>query len=269
MAATTLSRTTLSEALTDATQDFTVASTTNISVGDLLVVGSEAMKVQEIPVSGRVRVMRGYSGTAAHAKPISSIVYIGTPDKFSDLKNSIVGITGFPGALPDYPVPGVEVADGFGNKYVLCEATTTLYGGTTVTISKDGTFTATVLSGTDVGPVGLVCEYGTSDEYVLVQRYGFNSFAQDSIADSAGTSAQLCLACTTNGSPDVGLAVAAATSFSSVVGAGQYIIHGMFLSGAATTATTSAASATGVAYPVFLNYPFVTGYTEKTNATSA
>ena len=75
-------------------------------------------------------------------------------------------------------------------------------------------------------------------------------------------------AATSNSSPDVGLAAVAATSFSSILGAGQYVIHGMYITGVATTATTSATSATGVAVPVFLDRPFVNGYTEKTNASS-
>ena len=74
-----LNTTTLSEALTDSTADFTVASTTNISVGNLLVVRNEAMKVQAIPVSGRVQVQRGWNGTKAFAHASGQRAFIGAP----------------------------------------------------------------------------------------------------------------------------------------------------------------------------------------------
>ena len=99
--------------------------------------------------------------------------------------------------------------------------------------------------------------------------YGYNAFAQETIADSAGTSANLALIATTASTPSVGLAAAAASSFSSVLGEGLPVIHGMFIVGIPSTATTSAAtSRTGVAYPVWLNYPYVKSYNTATKVTS-
>lgn len=268
MAATALNTTTLSEALTSESNEFNVGSTTNISAGNILVVRNEAMKVQEVPISGRVKVMRGVGGTQARAHASGQRLFIGSPDAFKAIKDSLTALTGNSGTYPDYLLPGQRAKDGSGNEYIMVDLTATTYSGTTVRISTDGLFTATVLSGGEQGPVGVTMEGGTSDQYVWAQIYGYNAFAQDSVGDSAGSSGLLALAASSNSTPDVGLAAVAATSHSSVAGAAQYVIQGMFIVGSATTATTSASSATGVAYPVFLNYPYVTGYARVTAPTS-
>ena len=266
MALDILNSTTLSEDITSETKQFTVASTANITVGNLLAIrgraGLEMVKVTEIPVSGSVKVNRGVSGTRALAHSALVNIYIGAPDKFTTIAgsspNQFIRLQGVPGAFPDYALPGTKVIDGAGNEYILVELAATAYAGTTVLISTSGLFTAAPLVGGDQGPVGLLVEPGTSDQYVWAQVYGQNSYAQESTASSGATSADIAVAATSVSTPDVGLVAYTVTSTS----ADRYRIYGMFIRGAATTATTSATSATGVAVPVFLNYPYVDGLRE-------
>lgn len=263
MAVAQLNTATLSEAIDAGTEEFAVSSTTNISVGNLLVVRSEALKVVAIPVSGRVKVTRGVSGTYAKAHANGQRFFIGAPDAYKAIKDSMTALVGDPGVYPDYVLPGQRAEDGAGNEYVLVDATATMFSGTTVIISNDGLYTAAPLTGGSQGSVGLLVEPATSAQYAWAQVYGSNSYAQDSAIDSAATSASIAIAATSVSTPDVGLATFSVTS----TAADRFRIYGMFITGAATTATTSAASATGVAVPVFLNYPYVTT-TRETITTS-
>lgn len=262
MAATAFNTTTLSEAITSSTDEFNVASTANISAGDLLVIRDEVLKVHTIPSSGRVKTSRGVNGSAARAHANGQRLFIvATP---SDTKVNTAGqlaVVGASGVYPDYLLPGQRARDGAGNEFVLCEFTAVHFGGTTVRISTDGLFTASVLSSGEQGPVGLLVEYVTSDQYAWVQVYGYNAYAQDSVGDSAVSSGYLACAASSNSTPDVGLAVIAPTTFTSATIQHGHVIRGMWVVGSATTATTSAASATGVAVPVFLNYPWVSSIT--------
>jgi len=268
MAVAQLNTSTLSEALTAETNDFTVGSTANITVGQLLVIagtgGQEAVKVQEIPVSGRVKVMRGVNESKARKHASGARFFIGDHDDFQRIKDSAFALVGDSGDFPEYLLPGQRAKDGAGNEYVLLNLTATVYGGSTVLISNDGLFTAAPLVGGNQGAVALLVEPGTSDQLAWGQIYGYNAYAQDSTVTSAATSAYHPLAATSVSTPDVGLAV---TAFSSTA-LQAYLIEGMFIVGAATTATTSATSATGVAVPVFLNYPFVRGIRTDIGVTS-
>ena len=277
MALDILNETTTSEAITDTTNRFAVASTANITAGTHVLgimgtAGFEFAKVQAIPVSGEVQVQRGFHGTRAVAHKSGTRVFIGTPDQFQTVPESsfskYVGLVGTPGNFPDYALPGARARDGAGNEYVLVELTATAFSGTTVRISTDGTFTAAQLAVGDQGSVGLLVEPGTSDQYVWAQIYGFNSYAQDTLGDSSGTSTRLALAATAASTPSVGMAATSRSSHASDAGAAQNVIQGMFIVGAATTATTSATSSTGVAYPVWLNYPFIKLYGDITAPTS-
>lgn len=257
MAATYLNTSTLSEALNADTNEFAVGSTANITVGQLLVIAStggiEAVRVQEIPVSGRVKVMRGVGSTKARKHASGSRFFIGDHDDFVAIRESQVAILGDSGNFPEYVLPGQRATDGVGNVYILCDLTTTAYGGATVAISNDGLFTCTPLKGgTHQGSVGLLVEPGTSDQYVWVQVYGYNSYAQTKTATTGISSAATATATTTVSSPNVGLEPLEAWTTAS-----QYVIHGMFISGAGSSAVTSATSSTGYAVPVFLNYPYV------------
>jgi hypothetical protein len=253
MAVAQLNTTTLSEALTAGTLEFAVASTADMAVGDVLVIRNEALKIQAIPVSGRVQVLRGWNGTEARAHASGQRLFIGDPDAFKAIKASATALVGDSGTFPDYLLPGQRARDGAGNEFILVDLTATAYGGATVAISVDGLFTATPLKGgTHQGSVGLLVEPGTSAQYVWAQVYGYNAYAQTKTATTGVTSAYLCTATTTVSTPNVGLEpIAAATT------AAEYIIHGMFVVGAGSSAVTSATSSTGYAVPVFLNYPFI------------
>ncbi len=273
MPATAFNTTTLSEALISETNNFTLASTTNITAGDLLVIRNEVVKVQEVPVAGRVKVMRGVSGTESRAHAAGERLFIiANPEDTKQNTKGQLAVVGASGVYPDYLFPGQEATDGAGNKYVLCEFSAVAFSGTTVLISTDGLYVAAVLSSGEQGPVGILVEGVSSDQYAWVQRFGYNTYAQESQGDSAVSSLSLACAASSNSTPDVGLAVLAASTFTSAAFTpSQFLIEGMFVVGSATTATTAATSATGVAVPVFLNYPYVKRVTVPTvvNITSA
>lgn len=251
MPVTQLSTSTLSAALNATDNAFNVASTSSISVGQLLVLRGEAMQVRQIPVSGRVVVRRGYQGTRAISHPSGATFYIGDPDDFKAIKDHAMATVGASGTYPDFLLPGQRAFDQAGNEYIMVDLTSTCYSGTTVVISVDGAFTATQAAGGAQGPVGVTVEQGSSAQYVWAQIYGYNAYAQETIGDSAGTSALIAGPATTASTPSVGLAAFAATT------SAAYIINGMMIVGVPSTAVTSATSSTGVAYPVFLNYPYI------------
>lgn len=244
--------TTLGAAITDTGATvITVASTTGILVNNILVCNSVAYKVLSVISATQLQVRQGVAGTTPKPQLNGARVFYGTGDLWQTVYDNALGVTGNPANLPQYLMPGARATDGRGNEYVMVDLTTTCYSGTTVLISNDGNYTATQLAGGQQGSVGLTLEEGTSNQWTWAQIYGYNAYAQETIADSAGTSALLALAATTPSTPSVGLAASAVSSV------GRYYINGMFIVGAATTATTSASSATGVAYPVWLNYPYV------------
>lgn len=254
MAVTIFSTTTLSEALTANTGEFTVASTANMTVGQLLVVRGEAMKLQEIPVSGRVKVMRGVNGTEARAQASGQRVFIGDHDLFKAVKANAanLGLVGSSGTLPDYLLPGQRAVDDAGNEYVLVELGQTVYTGVTVVISLDGLYTATVLASGGHGSVGVMAEPATSDQYAWAQVFGYVSAGQESGGTSAATSAYWPIAATSVSTPAAGMA-AVVTSGADV----GFTINGMFIVGAAVSTSTSSTTVTGVTLPLWLNYPFV------------
>jgi len=257
MAVNVLNSTTLSAALDNEAVGFAVASTTNISAsfdGDnILVVRGEAMKVVAVddPASGYEKVIRGWNGTKASAHASGTRVWIGTSNDFKAIKDHATALVGNAGTFPDYLLPGQRATDANGNEYVMVELTATCYSGTTVVISVDGNFTAAQAAGGTQGPIGLTVEQGSSDQFVWAQIYGYNSYAQETIGASAASSAYIAAPATTASTPSVGLAVISTTT-----SVPAYIIHGMFVVGAATSTVTSATSATGLAVPVFLNYPY-------------
>lgn len=258
MAVTQLNSTTLTQAVTVGDNEFTVNSTANISVGNLLVIagrgGLEALKVQEIPVAGRVKCLRGVGGTRARAHPNGAVAYIGTPDSFRTIRDNAVAVTGDSGNLPDFLLPGQTARDGAGNEYVMVDLQATVYTGVTVLIDSahDGTFFAAVLTAGSQGAVGVMAEEGTSNQWAWAQVYG-NANAQDSTATSAADSTYLPTAASSVSTPAAGMAAIAYTS--ALVN--LPLIQGMFIVGAASSATTSATSHTGIQVPVWLNYPFV------------
>jgi hypothetical protein len=84
MAVSQLNSTTLTSAIArDAFENVVVGSTANISAGSLLVFagkgGLEVARVQSVPVSGQVNLMRGVGGTRARAHAAGTNIYIGSP----------------------------------------------------------------------------------------------------------------------------------------------------------------------------------------------
>jgi len=105
--------TTLSEALTASTGEFAVASTTNITAGDLLAIRNELVKVQEIPLAGRVKVMRGVSGTEAKAHPSGQRFFIiANPEDTKTNAKGQLALINASGVYPDYLFPGQRAQDG-------------------------------------------------------------------------------------------------------------------------------------------------------------
>lgn len=257
-----LSTTTLSEALDKNKNDFIVASTANISVGDYLVCRAEAMKVQDIPVSGRVRVARAVGGTVSREHKNGQRFFIGSPEKFQAIRESLTSLVGDSGTYPEFLLPGQRAKDGDGNEYVLLAPAITMYPGTTAVISRDGLYNCTIATGGVQGSVAVLVEGSTTDQYVWGQIYGYNSYCQEATGTSGITSAYFPVAQTSVTTPVVGMAAVGTLSET-----GLYTIRGMFITGVATSTVTSATSSTGIAVPVWLNYPYIALYGQITKTT--
>jgi hypothetical protein len=256
MAVDILNSTTLSAAIDNSAFNFQVASTSNITAGQLLVVNGEAMKVNAVddPSSGYVKDVRGVTGTAPQAHKSGARVFIGNHDKFEAVRSGAdyLGLTGNAGAdLPEYLLPGNRAWDAQGNEYVMVEMTETSYTGATVVFSRDGNYTAAVLTSGTHGSIGVLAEPSSSDQYAWAQVYGYVAAALEAGGTSAATSAYFPVAATSVSTPAAGLAVLDTSS--AVLG---FTINGMFIVGAASSATTSSTSSTGVTVPLWLNYPW-------------
>lgn len=259
MAVNILNTSTLSEALTKDLQEFIVASTGSISVGQFLAIvgtgGLEIVKVQEIPVSGRVKVMRGVAGTKARPHASGAKFFIGDPDDFAQVRSNAAALLGDSGALPEYCLPGVRAVDGAGNEYIMVELTQTVTPGATVLISKDGNYTAAVLTSTGEGNVGVMAEGSSSDQYAWAQIRGYNAHVKLVGGSSLVTSLGEFGGATSVSSPSVGLLGRSSSQRSSDYLA-AHTISGMFPVSAASTASTSASSETGFFCAAWLSYPY-------------
>jgi hypothetical protein len=260
MAVNVLNTSTLSEAFSKDANEVTVASTSNVLVGNWLLIagtgGLEAVRVQEIPVSGRVKVLRGQGGTRARAHASGTKFYIGDPDDFQSRKAGIVaGVAADASDFDDYLLPGLRYTDGAGNEFILVELTATVVPGATVLISKDGNYTAGFRTSAGVGPVGVVVENSSSDQYAWAQVYGANAHVKlvggSSLVSSLGEFG----GATSVSTPAVGLLGRSSSQRSSAYLEAS-TIYGMFPTSAASTASTSASSETGLFCAAFLNYPY-------------
>lgn len=265
MAVNILNTSTLSEAIDDEADSFTVGSTSNVTVGQLLCIcgtaGKEMVKVQVIPVSGRVNVVRGVNGTRALSHKSGTRFFIGDGDDFINIKdsspNQYVSLTGSPGTgIIDYALPGSRARDGAGNEYVCVELTETVQQGAGVFISRDGLFTAAIITSTGQGPVGIMVEGASSDQYAWAQIYGFYDHVKLVGGSSLLTSLGEFQGATSVSTPSVGVLGRSSSQRSSDYGA-LSTIQNMFAVGAASTASTSASSETGLFGAAFLNYPYV------------
>lgn len=261
MAVTALSSTTLTSAIArDAFENIVVGSTANISVGQYLLFagkgGGELAKVQAIPVSGQVNLMRGVAGTRAKAQDASTLIYIGDPDDFKQVRDNAAAVVGDSGSLPDYCYPGVRATDGAGNVYIMVDATATFVPGATVLISKDGNFTASVLTSTGVGSIGVTAEDATSNQWAWVQIFGYVARAKLVGGSSLVTSLGEFGGATSVSTPAVGLLGRSSSQRSSAYLEAS-TVYGMFPASAATTASTSASSETGLSCAAWLNFPYI------------
>lgn len=264
MALAIFNTTALNGALNATDNEFAVDSTANISVGQVLAIrgtaGLEMVKVQEIPVSGRVKATRGVMSTRALAHPDDAKVFIGDHDDFVTVAGSspseFIRLTGNSGNYSEYALPGTVAKDGAGNEYMCVELTASVVPGATVLISKDGNYTAGILTSTGVGQVGVTTEDATSDQYTWVQVYGFNAHAKLVGGSSLVTSLGELGGASSVSTPAVGL-LGRSSSQRTTGYQEASIIYGMFPTSAASTASTSATSETGLFCSVFLNYPYV------------
>lgn len=258
MAVTALNSTTLTSQIAAGDNDFAVGSTANIVAGSVLAFagrgGLELMKVQVVPVSGRVQVLRGWAGTRARTQQAGTNIWIGaTPDAFKTVRDNAAAIVGDSSYLPDYCFPGTRARDGAGNEYIMVDLTFTAFVGAGVIVSHDGLYTATPIVSTSAGSVGVLMEEGTSNQWAWAQIYGFCDVVQLVGGSSLVTSTGLFLAATsaTTITGIRGITTSQGTTIRTVQ------IFGMWPASAATTATTSATSATGLRCSAFLNYPYL------------
>lgn len=141
---------------------------------------------------------------------------------------------------------GTRMRDDSGNEYVYVKLAETLTAGQWVLLRTPSAVTR--VANATAGPIGIVTCNSTSVDYCWVQIYGDYPTAQ--ISNSEATSAFRLLAPT-------GATTEAALAASSTDDAAN-IVHGAWITAAASTDTTNSSSAhSGVTVAVRLNYPQV------------
>lgn len=252
----------LARALAVGEDELVVDDTSEMTVGCLLVIRSEAMKVVDIRSSTQVRVVRGVEGTQVKAYPNGERFYVGLPEKFKAIKESLTAVVGDSGTFPDFMLPGQRATDDKGNEYVLVNMTSAASAGSSIVFNA-WSFLGSIPTPGRNGSVGILTEQCTSsDVYAWLQIYGYYGAAQEAGGTSLASSLYVPIVATSVSSPNVGMT---AVPF---VGLDGYVINGMVITGAATTATTSATTATGVGVPVWLNYPWISTLKQSGGATS-
>lgn len=266
MAITYRPTSTLSAALNSTDNEFNVASTTNITKGCLLVFAREVMAVRDVPVSGRVSVRRGYNGSHAAAHKSGATFFIGTPAQFARARNDSLGLFSDGVKMPDCLIPGSRAVDVDGYEYVLVDVGQTggIIKGATIGISKDGLYTASILTPSHSGLVAVVAELGTSDQWIWALTKGLYKRAEATVGGSIATSTGICFPASSASSPSVGLIVYTTSQASSVyattsAGLGEYpVIHGMWPASATTSGTSATTGLhTGILIDLWLNNPYM------------
>jgi hypothetical protein len=141
---------------------------------------------------------------------------------------------------------GTRMRDTAGNEYVYAKLAETLTAGQWVLLRTPEA--ATRVATTSAGPIGIVTCSSTSVDYVWVQIYGDYATAQ--ISNSEATSAFRLLA-PTGATTEAALAASTTDDVANLV-------HGAWITAAASTDTTNSSSAhSGVTVAVRLNYPQV------------
>jgi hypothetical protein len=152
-------------------------------------------------------------------------------------------------ATTPYPHVLGDTMKSNGKEFIYLKFTTTVYNGVTVSISIDGNFTAAPLAEQHQGPVGVTVTPASANEAGWVQIWGYHSGAQLASGSSDVTSAMVAIVASSVSSPNVGFNAVARTTID------YYVIKGMWVQAAASTATTSGTSHTGAEVPVFMTYP--------------
>lgn len=252
--------TTFSAAFDSDAVDISLTSTTGLTTDMILVTGVEIMRVRDIPVAGRVIVRRGQSGTPAGPHNSGETVFFGLPSSYAQLKDFSLRLFGPTFKMPDICIPGSRGIDVRGYEYMLVDSTATIVPGATVLISKDGNFTASVLTAAGAGNVGILMENATSDQWAWAMIRGLHTHAKLTGGSSLLTSTGLLRASTEVSTPAVGLrgaTTSGTTGTSVLIGATGGEIYRMWPAGAYSSASTSATSETGAYVAVWMDYPFV------------
>lgn len=259
MAYTYTGSTTFAEAVDREIVEFNLATTTGVTVGMLLVTPAEVMQVRAIPVAGRVSVRRGYEGSFAGPHESGDTVYFGNPSDFAQIKDSAARLFGPSVKLPDICIPGVRGIDMRGYEYILVDSTASIVPGATVLISKDGTFTASVLTAAGQGNVGILVEDATSNQWAWAMIRGLHPHAKLVGGSSLMTSTGVLVGATSVSSPAAGLLGLTTSQAATSVGPGatSAFIYRMWPASATSSASTSATSETGFYASVWMEYPFV------------
>lgn len=263
MAFTYTGSTTFAEAVDREVVEFNLTTTTGCTRGMILVTAGEIMQVRAIPVAGRVSVRRGYQGSFAMPHNSGETVYFGNPSDYAQLKDYTLRLFGPSFKLPDVCIPGVRGIDVRGYEYILVDCTATIVPGATVLISKDGNFTASVLTSAGQGNIGILMEDATSDQWAWAMIRGLHTHVKLVGGSSLMTSTGYFQGSTVVSTPAVGLvglttSQTTGTSLSSIASFGTGpSIYRMWPASAWSSASTSATSETGGYAAAWLEYPFV------------
>jgi hypothetical protein len=142
--------------------------------------------------------------------------------------------------------PGTRMRDKDGNEYIYVTYAETLTAGQWIGLRTPSA--ATRVTTTYAGPIGIVTANATSTDNGWVQVYGDYATAQ--ISNSEATSAFRLLA-PTGATTEAALAASSTDDVANLV-------HGAWITAAASTDTTGSSSAhTGITVAVRLNYPQV------------
>lgn len=148
---------------------------------------------------------------------------------------------------------GTRGHDADGNEYRYVKFTEANGPGGWATF--DGSWNATRVTTTTRGPLGVAQTTSAANDYGWVKVYGIEDVAQISTGDSAATSTYV-LTAPSGATSEPTLTAAAPTS--AIV---NNAVLGAWIKAAASTATTgSSSSHSGTTVQVYLNYPFLLGF---------
>ncbi len=156
---------------------------------------------------------------------------------------------------------GVRSRDISGNEYVYVRFTDANYAGGWAVL--DGSYNATRVATTSRGAIGICQGSANANDYGWLKIYGIEDAAQLGPTDSEATSATGLIAPTgATSNPYINYTSTYLTSV--VSGATLNPVFGAWSKAAASTATTASSSTfSGVTIQVFLNYPYLMGFTAE------